>query len=247
MKIITVIIAMLLAAATVRAEDKAKASDKKEQSDKLDIKKLEEKYWSAKDDDTSVVQNRAFTKAKRFYLFGSAGVPMNDAFNQGQVYYTSLGYYFTEKWGMEVSYMSAFMKDNDATDQFIREHKTVPNHNRLKDSTSISGMFVPLYAKMSFLDKQIIYFDMGFSAGFGTTNYEIASDQGDKMNSTSSYHFTVFQHFFFTQHLAMRADFRNMWTTEEKERYRVVGGGDRKLGDTTINDTQLLLGLTFWY
>ncbi len=174
MKFISFVTALLVAGA-VFAQDASKSdkSDKSDRSDKIDIKQLEQKYWSAKDDDYSVVQNRAFTKEKRFYLYLAQGIPINDAYNTGTVYNTSIGYYFTEKWGTEVSYQSAYLSNNDATDQFIREHRTVPNHNRLKDAVSVNLMFVPLYAKMSFLDKKIIYFDMGFSMGVGSTNYEI--------------------------------------------------------------------------
>jgi outer membrane beta-barrel protein len=230
---------------TVAATANAQSSDK---SDKMDIKKLEEKYWSAKDTDYSVVQNRAFTKEKRFYVFGAYGIPLNDPYSTGQVYNLSIGYYFSEKWGAEISQMNAFLVDNDATDQFVREHRTVPNHNRLKSATSANFMFVPLYAKMSFLDQKIIYFDMGISLGLGSTTYEIANDTGDKTAYGSSWNLNVFQHYFFTQHFAFRVDYRNMWTTEEKERYRVGGASlDRKLGNTTINDTSLMMGLTFWY
>ena len=47
-------------------------------SDKLDIQKLEQKYWSAKDDDFSVIQNRAFQKEKRGFLSLNYGIPFND-------------------------------------------------------------------------------------------------------------------------------------------------------------------------
>lgn len=217
-------------------------------SDKLDIKKLEEKYWSAKDDEYSVVQNRAFTKANRYYVFAAAGTPLNDAYSAGQVYTTNIGYYFSEKWGAEVSYMTASLINNDATDQFVREHRTVPNHNRLNSAVNANFMFVPLYAKMSFLDKKIIYFDMGVSVGFGQTTYSIVKEAGDKTSTGVNWNLKLFQHFFFTENIALRADFINMWTDEEKERYRVQGTNtDPKLGTSTINDTSLLLGVTYWF
>jgi outer membrane beta-barrel protein len=237
MRFIIVIASLLLASAAVAAE-----------SDKLDIKKLEQKYWSAKDDDYSVVQNRAFTKEKRYFFYGNVGIPINDPYSTGQVYSGSLGYYFTEKWGAEVTYANASLTDNDATEAFIKQHQTVPDHNRLKDLTTASVMFVPLYAKMSFLDHNIIYFDMGVSAGLGQTTYEIVNDKGNKIETAPHTSLNVFQHFFFSEHFAMRFDFKNFWTQEDKERYRVQGvNRDPKLPGSTVNDTLLMVGATFWY
>ena len=219
-----------------------------EKSDKLDIKKLEDKYWSAKDDDYSVVQNRAFTKEKRFYLYTSAGIPINDPYSTGQIYNTAVGYYFTEKWGAEVSYLSAFLKDNESTETFIKQHQTVPDHNRFTQMISANVNFVPLYAKMSFLDRKVIYFDMGISAGLGQTTYEIVNDKGDITNTALSGNISIFQHYFFSEHFAIRTDFKNFFTSEDKQRYRVQGQTrDPKLPGGTVNDTMLTVGVTIWY
>src|SRR5687768_17351365 len=57
-------------APTVKKGDAGQPADaagvKKPESEKLDIQGLEEKYWAPKDTDFSVVQNRTYTKAKRF-------------------------------------------------------------------------------------------------------------------------------------------------------------------------------------
>ncbi len=238
-------IIILLATLLVSTTGVAQTSEK---SDKLDIKKLEDKYWSAKDDDYSVVQNRAFTKEKRFYIYGSAGIPINDPYSTGQVYNTAVGYYFTEKWGAEVSYLSAYLFDNDATEAFQKQHKTVPDHNRFTQMISANANFVPLYAKMSFLDRKVIYFDMGLSAGLGQTTYEIVNDTGNITSTAMSGNIGVFQHYFFSEHFALRLDFKNFFTSEDKQRYRVQGlTRDPKLPGGTVNDTMLTVGVTLWY
>ena len=43
-----------------------KSSKKATKTDKVDISDLEQKYWAPKDTDFSVVQNRTYTKEKRF-------------------------------------------------------------------------------------------------------------------------------------------------------------------------------------
>lgn len=218
-------------------------------SDKLDIKKLEDKYWSAKDDDFSVVQNRSFTKEHRYFVTLQSGIPINDPYSYGNVSGVSAGYYFSERWGVEVSSLSTSFRDNDATDQFITDHKTVPNHNTLNGMTGVQVNYVPLYAKMSFLDKKIIYFDMGIAFGIGQTKFTQNISTGDQSQTASNYMFSLYQHFFFSENLAFKFDFRNTWTNEERMRYKLNPGepeSARTIGAKSINDTALLFGITYF-
>lgn len=219
------------------------------ESDKLDIKKLEDKYWSAKDDDFSVVQNRAFPKAKRFYGTLHYGMPVNDPYSDGSLNGLSLGYHFSERWGLEGTFLGADYKNNDAVSQFVSDHGTSPNHNRLKSMRGLQVNYVPLYAKMSFLDKKIIYFDMGIGLGLGQTTFTQNIVTGDKDVTEMNYSLSLYQHFFFSEHFAFKFDFRNTWTSEERMRYKLPGGtpeSERSLGKKSINDTMLLFGITFF-
>lgn len=188
-------------------------------SDKIDIKGLEQKYWSAKDDDFTVVQNRMYSKAKRYYTSLVGGVPVNDPYSTGTIYGLHAGYFFNERWGLDLEYTKGAFKNNDATDQFIANYNTWPNNNKFDSSLGLSISFFPLYAKMSFLDKSIIYFDMGVSAGIGTLDYRITKIEGDEKNSAFSYNLAITQQIFFSPHLALRADYMNRWTVEKRSRY----------------------------
>lgn len=219
-------------------------------SDKLDIKKLEDKYWSAKDDDFSVVQNRTYQKANRFFVSLYSGFPLNDPYSNGNINGFSAGYFTSERWGYEVTYLSDNFRDNDATDQFIVDHKTVPNHNTLNKQMTASVNFVPLYAKMSFLDKKIIYFDMGIGLGLGQTEYTQNISTGNQTMNSLHYLFDVYQQFFFSERFSLKLSFRNTWTTEERMRYKLNPGeseSNRSLGSKAINDSALLFGLTTWF
>ncbi|XGC82076.1 outer membrane beta-barrel domain-containing protein [Bdellovibrio bacteriovorus] len=215
-------------------------------SDKLDIKKLEQKYWAAKDDDFSVVQNRRYTKAERYYLNVSGGVPINDPFGTGTITSLQVGYFFNERVGVDLNYTKADMKNNDNTKQFIDENGVAPNYNFFDSSKTLSVTYVPLYAKMSFLDKHIIYFDMGISLGVGTTDYIIKKEEGDESGSAFSYQIGINQQIFFSEHFAIRADFINKFTNEDRFKYSTIAPS-RDLGAKVVNDTQLLLGLTYWH
>lgn len=217
-------------------------------SDKLDIKKLEEKYWAAKDEDFSVVQNRRYVKAERFYLTLRGGIPFNDAYSTGKIFGADLGYFFNERYGLEFSYSKADMKNNDATDQFIAQYGAIPNHNIYQSSYFLSGIWVPFYAKMSVLDKSIIYFDMGVSVGLGSVNYEIQKEEGNEAKSAIGYKLGVFQQIFFSEHFALRADLINQWSSQDQLTFKTTPGfGPRDLGSEMVNDTSLMIGITYWH
>lgn len=249
------ILMFILTASQAFAQQPADSKGEQRGSDKLDIKKLEQKYWAAKDDDFSVVQNRRYVKAERFYLTGAGGIPFNDPYSTGTIMSGSLGYFFNERWGLEASYNSASLSDNDAVKQFVDTYGVIPDHNVFKSSYFLSGIWVPFYAKMSVVDKAIIYFDMGLSFGLGTLNYEITQVEGNLAKSAFAYKLGVFQQIFFSEHFAIRADLVNTWSTQDRMKYYVpgstVGGvnvtGDRSLGAETINDTSLMIGITYWH
>jgi outer membrane beta-barrel protein len=256
-KSLLIFILMTAQAFAQTAKQPAPAPTEQRGSDKLDIKKLENKYWAAKDEDFGVVQNRRYVKAERFYLTGRAGIPFNDAYSTGTIFGADLGYFFNERWGVELSYNSADMKDNDAVEQFVGTYKVMPNHNIFKSSYFVSGIWVPFYAKMSALDKAIIYFDMGVSVGLGNVNYDIAQVGGNKNNTAFGYKLGIFQQIFFSEHFALRADLINTWSNQDQQKYYVPGqslpnggtaaAGSRDLGSKMVNDTSLLVGITYWH
>jgi outer membrane beta-barrel protein len=216
------------------------------ESDKLDIKKLEQKYWSAKDDDFNVVQNRRYTKANRFFLSGNFGIPINDPFETGTISSLQLGYYRNERWGFDFNYSKASLHDNAAVVGFIDRYTSVPDRNVYQGSKMFSATYVPLYAKMSFLDTSIIYFDMGISVGIGQTDYTIKQESGDLNKTAMSYQWSVKQQIFFSEHFAAQVDLINRYTNEDRFKY-YTSAPDRDLGSKSVNDTSLMFGLTYWH
>lgn len=242
-----------------KAEKSAKVEEKKPEtataapeSDKLDIQKLEQKYWSAKDDDFSVIQNRAFAKEKRWYLSVNYGSPFNDPNSVGNLFGLNVGYFFNERWGLELNYNQASYKDNDTVEYFKGRYGAKPDANRYAGATSAMAYWVPIYAKMSLVDKKIIYFDMGLGLGLGTTSFfqqkcntvcsNAVFDSVDVKSSALHYTLNVFQQFFISNRWAVRADFINRWTSEE----RLGFSNGTSIGSKMINDTALQIGLTFW-
>lgn len=222
-------------------------------SDKVDLKQLEDKYWAAKDDDLGVVQNRAFTKEKRFYGSLSTGPLINDEWIVGSINTLSLGYFFNEQWGLELGHKAGALKKNDGVDQIVMRNGLQPDHNIFLSSTSLYGIWVPFYGKMSLLDRKIIYFDMQFALGVGQINYENQLDATETPNvaqTTTGISFDIAQHFFFSNHFAVRVDLKNTWSTQKLKKWRTSGTADpstRDLSDKGQQDTTFQIGLTYFH
>lgn len=219
-------------------------------SDKIDLQKLEQQYWSSKDDEFTVVQNRSYTKKGRYFFNVAAGIPINDPYSKGTLQSLSSGYFFSEQLGVELNYEKAQLTNNEATDQFIKDHGTVPNHNIFSESKSLNLIFVPIYAKMSLLDKKIVYFDMSISLGLGTLDYEVVKSTGNNILSATEYNIDIAQHFFFSENFAFRIDFKNKFSNQERYRYKInttETESSRYIDTKSANDTNFIFGLTYWH
>lgn len=219
-------------------------------SDKLNVDQLEKKYWSSKDDDFTVVQNRAYSKAKRVFLSVQTGRLINDGFSEGIPTAISGGYFFNEKWGVELDHQQFATKDNAVTQGFVGYSGVYPDFNKPLATTSVGIMFVPIYAKVSLLEKKIMYLDLGISLNIGKTDYQIATDHGGINKSAASYGLTITQNWFITNYLAFRFDIRNKWANEDKMKYRLLNGATestRDLGTSSLLDTTWQFGFTVFF
>ncbi len=217
--------------------------------DKLDVTDLEKKYWAAKDSDFNVVQNRLFSKAGRFSLTANYGTLINDAWSDGPTMGANLGYYFSERWGVELAYSSTDTKDNKAADR-LRLQNGYPNHNKMKNFYGAQVNWVPFYAKMSFLNSSILYFDMSASLGAGVTEYAQQMQEGAATKQAPTVTLDLSQHFFLNKWLALRIDYKNRFYNEEIVWFKkssVPAGRDRVESTELNHSTLLMLGLTVYY
>jgi outer membrane beta-barrel protein len=224
------------------------ASDSPE---KIDLKPLEDKYWAAKDKDFTVIQNRNFSKDHRFFASFDYGTLINDPYSTGKLVNFTTGYYFGEHWGLELSRDQAWLADNSATSAFATQYGVKPNYNKFSDYTSLSAMWVPLYAKMSAMDKAIWYFDLQFAAGLGMKDYQSQVDplEGNSINQSAvGLNLDATAHIFFNRDFAIRLELRNTFASENQQRYHLSGSGSssRDMGNTTAWDTTFVMGLTYF-
>ncbi len=253
---------LVLALATpVIAQDKKPAEPTATKgSDKMDLKKLEDKYWSSKDDDYNVIQNRTFSKTGKFYGSLVYGPLMNDPFAKARTFGGMIGYYLNEDFGLEFSYLTYNSAKNDTVVQYentIGPAAVSPNFNLIKANKTVALTYTPFYAKMAFMNKAILYFDMGFTLGAGMTDYEqqrvtkdnstLVKTSSNKMVSSPHFELGVMQQLFLNQHFAFRVDIKNTFYTQKVTQYEILSTASESSRTETsksANDTTITVGLT---
>lgn len=215
--------------------------------DKVDVTDIESKYWASKDTDFSVVQNRLFPKAKRFALSATAGPLVADPNSDGLYYSLDGSYYFSERWGIGLTYAVADLQDNDSVKALISSYGARPDHNKIKQFYGVSALWVPIYAKASFLNTKIVYFDFALAPGLGVQEYVQQLDLGNRTKTAVALSIDFTQQMFFSNHFALRFDYRHRFYNQKVNRWKNVGGQNRQLRSETQHDQILTFGATFYF
>lgn len=235
-------------AATPAAKAAPAATQKDE---KVDISDLENKYWAPKDTDFSVVQNRTYTKEKQFFVSFQYGIPTSEVFSTGSYYGLTGNYFFTERHGIELTYQKADLHNSDAVSglQNFGTTGVFPDHGRDDYYVGAAYNFVPFYSKMSVMGKKIIYFDMAISPSLGLTRYDQMMKDGNSAQTAFTYGLDVTQFYFFSNHWAVRLDWKNQWYNQKVVKYENTGGmlEGAPAGSKNVHDSTLMLGMTFFF
>lgn len=228
-------------------------------NDRVDLKKLEDKYWAAKDDEYGVIQNRTFSKTGKMYASLVYGPLINDPFAKAKATGGMLGYFINEDFGVELSYLTYGSVQNDTVSSYESQFGGAkPDFNLVKASKVLSLTYTPFYAKMAFMNIGILYFDMGFTLGLGQTDYEIQKvnkdgsgnkSQANEMQSSGSYELGFVQQLFINKNVAFRLDIKNSYYQQTTKQYEIgIGAPEsaRAKSSKSANDTTITIGLTLF-
>ncbi len=256
MKTALLLIAAQFATTVVMAQ--ATPAQQPRSSDKVDLKKLEEKYWSVKDEDYAVIQNRTFSKSGKFFFSGTVGSLMNDPFVKSKPFGAALGYYFNEDFGVELGYIGNNSEQSDAVTGFrSAAANTSPDYNMQGNAYTLSVAYTPFYAKLAFMNMAIMYFDMGITAGLGQSEYYQITNATpgstptlpDLQTKQTSTHFEIgiMQQLFLSKNFAFRLDIKNSFMNQkiipyETNIYTTNPDGESK----SQNNTYIMFGLTLF-
>lgn len=216
---------------------------------KVDIQNLEEQYWTPQDTEFKVVQNRKFSKDGR-YALSLQTIPISDDSYIEHSFSLSgtFGYYFTEFMGVEVNYTDFNVDSSELIDRFASQYNgTMPDHSLSNSYMGVNFNWIPIYGKMSILDNKIIYFDLVISPGIGVLKYTPqAEDVSISEKSATVLALDISQHFFFSEHWALRLDMKNR--SYKEERYGFAGTTEgTKVGEPSRFITSWQFGFTYYF
>jgi|GEM_PF-846412 len=193
---------------------------------KVDVKSLEKKYWAPKSGKFKVIQNRTYTKTKKFHLSILPSLMLNEEYSEGFGLVAGLGYYFNDRWGLEGEFQYMSLEDNELQNAVVDLSGFVDG-SRTTNYIGLTGKFMPLYAKMSWLGSKIVYFDLSFGVSLGVMSYQprrvsgtvsagnaVTDDLGDPQNAIAL-GFEVSQSFYLSKHLLIRADYKQRFFNEQ--------------------------------
>jgi outer membrane beta-barrel protein len=214
------------------------------EAERLNIENIKQKYWARGDEsELGVVQNRMYTKTRKFELGVYAGVVATDPFLSVYSLTGTLSYHFNE-------YISVgfFGRKDWSTPSSALVFLRNPYPNGANSNTSTNDprwylgsevMASILYGKLSLIGKAIIHYDFHFIGGLGMTS------------TYSGNYFTpsvgVGQQFYITRWMTLRADYRLMIYKETIVQRNPSPSSplDTPIGDRTNFSNSISVGLSF--
>lgn len=186
--------------------------------------------------DVAVIQRRFLPRTKRFELSAGGMSSVNNPF------FTNLGlnlrgaYYFLEKHGVELQYSLLSNSRVMVTDN-LKELRGVQTTNLVtaKSYMGIAYKWIPLFGKITFLNKHIVPFDICFTAGGGLSQ---TSKKGEP-----TLHLGTGQTFALTKRFALRWDVT--WNLYQATTDSATTPGATE--STNHNDLFLGIGASFFF
>ncbi len=229
-------------------------SEKKESPKKVDVQNLEKRYWAPKDKKFKVVQNRTYTKTKKVSFTVMPSLMLNEEYSKGFGMDLAVGYYFNDRWGLELEYQTMSLDDNDLQSEVIALGGFA-NHGKTTSYMGASVRWMPFYAKMSFLGSRIVYFDLSLGLTAGLMNYDQQFDESnatvvstlggrDLSQSATAFGFDISQSFYMSKKLLLRVDYKHRFYSQDL----IVGGTaspGSSAGSRSEDSISLNLGLTY--
>lgn len=124
--------------------------------------------WLDQDKEVYVLQNRKFRKKGNLYIGGTYGRSTSGAFIDSTEINLMGGFFFSEDWGIELSYTQADGSTN-ATSDSVNDQGAVPFFRKMDTATSAMLMWSPFYSKINTFNK-IFYYDWMFGLGMASVN-----------------------------------------------------------------------------
>ncbi len=179
--------------------------------------------WLDKDKEVYVLQNRKFRKKTKVYIGGTLGRSVSGAFVDSNEANILMGFFFSEDWGLELSYNKADGVKNKTADA-VESQGTVPVYRKIDTATNIMLMWSPFYSKINTFNK-IFYYDWMFGLGISNATtldnrnelIDIANKDTLIKESVSGIAWMTALRFYITPSWSTRIDFRGTHINAEMQ------------------------------
>lgn len=214
MKILTLfVLAWILFQTAAAFSAELKAAHIEEQAQEADVDKIKEKYWArGQESELGVVQNRTYSKARKFNAGLIGGTVFSDPFLSTKILGGSLGYHFNETLGVQALAWKAYVSPSTALQTFEEFRGATANTNPPQWYAGTEATASIIYGKLSLAGLSIIYYDLHGIVGAGITQTE--------SGRYATPHVGIGQRFFLSRLASLRIDYRLMGYREtivEKE------------------------------
>jgi outer membrane beta-barrel protein len=163
-------------ASSAQAAPPAAPAAAADRAERISVDVIKEKYWAkGEESELQIVQNRKYSKKEKFELGVYGGIIATDPFLSVKNVGGSLGFHFTESFGLNVLYWKAVVNPSSALTQFEAQSGNTTNTNKPEGFYGGELLWSPIYGKLSLVGKAILYFDMRFMLGAGMTKTESGS------------------------------------------------------------------------
>ena len=176
-------------------------------AEKVNVDNIKEKYWARGDEsEIGVVQNRLFTKERKFEIGAFGGFANSDPFLSIKTVGFSLGYHFSETFGVTLFAWKDLVNPSSAADSLsIKDPTQIPNVINNDVPGGYYGVEAEgslLYGKLSVIGKAIIHYDLYLLGGLGTMI--------DETGGNLTEHIGIGQRFYISRDISIRFDYRFM-------------------------------------
>ena len=155
----------------------ATAKNTEDKGEEIAVDQIHDRYWAqGRDVEVGVVQNRIYSKRKKFELAVTGAKLNGDPFLTTNTLGGSLGYHFSEYLSLHALGWKAFVSNSSALTELISQLGTTTNTNPVNSFFAGELRASVLYGKLSLLGKLILYFDANLSAGAGSISTSSGRD-----------------------------------------------------------------------
>lgn len=211
-------------------------------SEEVDVEGIKKKYWATGDEsELGVVQNRLYSKARRFNLGVSGGTIIGDPFLTTQTYGVNAGYHFSEYFGLNLMYWKLPTSKSEALKTFEAPPRSGATANTNYPKSFYGGelSYSPLYGKLSLVGKSIIYYDFHLLGGGGITRTETGNYATGLVGAG--------QRFYLSSFMSLRVDYRVLGYKENIKEKGITTQIGQDRGDRMAWNHSISIGIDFFF